>query len=397
MAAGTVLAVSPVQSTAKASIKLTANTIHQFQQYPAPQQHWSPPVAGQEQYAPVPPTSPPFQQHPQSQSSPPATSPAGKFKKNMKHMTCHFWFHYGSCRLPDSECLYAHEYLGPNSIAEKPVLRERGKPAVAGINALKETPEYHDWDEIHGRTRTIPTWETPSEMVDQSSPQERQEKREQEYARQEAAQQATKAILDAFRSTTAQLTQQESVQTLIDRQANTVTKPSLKRAFSDEPLSTNLESTNESQTSSLPGKAVKLDIEPSSSTAEANISTNDMERENIVLRQTVQTLSLIVSDMMRDSIATRAKGDQHINTLMQTIFALPIVDRDPLLRSLAGCMLAMTNNPIEAENKAKESMNAVRRELIKVGHGGLMTAWDSEFCKSQAEKDKQGMMGKGSQ
>lgn len=129
-----------------------------------------------------------------------------------------------------------------------------------------------------------------------------------------------------------------------------------------------------------PGKAPRLATDPPQSSIETTKPTNRIEAENRALRATVHKMSSIVSGLVHDSVKTRAKGDQHLNAMLSGVFNLPQPDRDKLLPPLAGCTTAMTKDLMDAENKARNSMEQVRGRLDSIGHGGLVKGWDREFA-----------------
>ncbi|KAL8980344.1 MAG: hypothetical protein Q9177_005908, partial [Variospora cf. flavescens] len=88
------------------------------------------------------------------QKSPPqgesvaGASPLGRRK--MKHLTCWYWHDKGDCVYPEDRCLYTHSYVGTQRIADAPVQKQPGMPAVAGRNALQAYPVYSDWTANRG-------------------------------------------------------------------------------------------------------------------------------------------------------------------------------------------------------------------------------------------------------
>ncbi|KAL8640683.1 MAG: hypothetical protein Q9228_002425 [Teloschistes exilis] len=278
----------------------------------------------------------------------------------MKDLTCWFWYNQGNCKRSDEDCLYSHRYLGPDKIADKPVLRE---PGMAGNNALKDSPEYRDWNEIHGRPKaTSSKWENPF-VVPYTG----------ELLKERKVEQDDQAAVTQESDNTNRLPQPQ------EQSASDVVAHH-KRAHPEETKFTTPGSHSMPPSSPQPGKAPRLATSLPQSSIETTKPTNRIEAENRALRATVQKMSSIVSGLVHDSVKIRAKGDQHLNAMLSGVFNLPQTDRDKLLPPLAGCTTAMTKDLMDAENKARKSMEQVRGRLDSIGRDGLVKGWDREFA-----------------
>ncbi|KAL8663731.1 MAG: hypothetical protein Q9202_003677 [Teloschistes flavicans] len=287
----------------------------------------------------------------------------------MKELTCWFWYHQGNCRRSDEDCLYSHRYLGPDKIADKPVLRE---PGMAGNNALKDSPEYRDWSEIHGRPKTTsPKWEIPF-VVPYTGDLFKERKAEEEDPA---------AVTRASDDTNRPLPQEQSVSGILARR---------KRSHPEELTFIIPGSNNMPSSSSQTGKAPKLAADPTSPTTEMTKPANPTEAENRALKETVQQMSGIISGLINDSATTRANGDPHLNAMLSGVYNLPEPYRGNLLPPLSGCANAMTKNHMDAENKARESMEKVSGKLDSIGQGGLVKGWDRGFAHLPMRRPGQG-------
>ncbi|KAL8725812.1 MAG: hypothetical protein Q9181_006278 [Wetmoreana brouardii] len=312
-----------------------------------------------------------------------------------KHLTCWFWYYEGRCRHSGAGCLYSHEYLGPNMVADRPVQRERGRPSVAGRNARKENPDYVNWQKTHGTSQTSPYKEISSRVREQIDTIHARHKTspeavEQELEHREAEQLAHDALVQAQQNVGNQDNELDITQ-LLNKQSEVDTKNYNKRSYSEEPAISTMEFTTLSASYSQPSKSMKLDSNDSSPTIDPEEPSADTDAENQTLRNAVQDLSRVALELVKSSAALRSRADDHSDDLIREAFKikkfLELSDsaRDSLLRPIAGCTEAFTAGSMDAEKKAKESIDEIREKLLGIGQGGLLIAWDRDICSSTTE------------
>ncbi|KAI4261850.1 MAG: hypothetical protein L6R42_002960 [Xanthoria sp. 1 TBL-2021] len=328
--------------------------------------------------------------------------------KTMKHLTCYYWADKGNCRNGDN-CFYAHTW-NSEGVAGKPIRKEPGststiapstslsliltimplEPAVAGKNAKKDNPAYIDWSRVHAPFNP-PRPKSPihpqiqaqiDEIHKKNTPalsleprlqrlQEAEMRSIQMRAIEAAGAAAHQARLDA---------RMKALDELIERlQRNETSNADTAAMESTAPTK---DSSSEPPSSPQETKAIKLDTDSTTTTA-ADTSTvmTDLVAENQALRSAVQDMANVVSSVMASNKDLRFQRNQLHDSLYHKIVKLPAEFQDVLMKPFANSTEGHEESR-HAEEQAKMSMYAVRTKMIEMGNGGLLTAWDRDFCSS---------------
>ncbi|KAI4267809.1 MAG: hypothetical protein L6R38_008085 [Xanthoria sp. 2 TBL-2021] len=328
--------------------------------------------------------------------------------KTMKHLTCYYWADKGNCRNGDN-CFYAHTW-NTEGQASKPIRKEPGstsaiapstslsivltmmalEPAVAGKNAQKENPAYIDWSRVHAPFNP-PRPKSPihpkiqaqiDDIRKKNTPvlsleprlqrlQEAEMRSIQMRAIEAAGAAAHQARLDA---------RMKALDELIERLERN--KTSNADTATSESTAPTLDSSSEPTSSPQESKAIKLDTDTTTNTA-ADTSTvmTDLVAENQALRSAVQDMAHVVSSVMASNRDLRFQRNQLHDSLFHKILKVPAEFQDVLLKPFADSTEGHEESR-NAEELATMSMYAVRTKMIEMGNGGLLTAWDRDFCSS---------------
>lgn len=326
--------------------------------------------------------------------------------KTMKHLTCYYWGNLGNCRNGDN-CYYAHTWNAEGQ-ASKPIRKEPGststiapstslsivltmtalEPAVAGKNAQKDNPAYIDWNRVHApfnppRPRSpihpriqaqiadIHNKHAPALSLDPRLQrlQEAEARTIQMRSLEAAGAAALKAGLDARTKALDELIERlERNKTSTADAAMTESAAATKDASSDPPQQES--------------KAIKLDAEtPMSTAADTSTVLTDLTAENQALRSAVQEMANVVSSVMASNADLRTQRTQLHDSLFHKMLRLPVQFQDAFMKAFNHSTEGFEGS-LQAEGEAKMAMYAVRKKMINVGHGGLLTAWDRDFCSS---------------
>lgn len=129
-------------------------------------------------------------------------------------------------------------------------------------------------------------------------------------------------------------------------------------------------------------KAIKLDAEtPMSTAADTSTVLTDLTAENQALRSAVQEMANVVSSVMASNADLRTQRTQLHDSLFHKMLRLPVQFQDAFMKAFNHSTEGFEGS-LQAEEEAKMAMYAVRKKMINVGHGGLLTAWDRDFCSS---------------
>lgn len=343
-----------------------------------------------------------------SQNSDPTASNVSRSPrmKTMKHLTCYYWGNLGNCRNGDN-CYYAHTWNAEGQ-ASKPIRKEPGststiapstslsivltmtalEPAVAGKNAQKDNPAYIDWNRVHApfnppRPRSPLHPKIQAQIADirkKHAPalsldprlqrlQEAEARTIQMRSLEAAGAAALKAGLDARMKALDELIERlERNKTSTADAAMTESAAATKDASSDPPQQES--------------KAIKLDAEtPMSTAADTSTVLTDLTAENQALRSAVQEMANVVSSVMASNADLRTQRTQLHDSLFHKIIRLPVQFQGAFMKAFNQSTEGFEGS-IQAEEEATMSMYAVRKKMINVGHGGLLTAWDRDFCSS---------------
>ncbi|KAI4233353.1 MAG: hypothetical protein LQ349_004451 [Xanthoria aureola] len=352
-------------------------------------------------------TSPPIQQpalpneQPQTPISGPskhaqATEPTESIvsrssrTKTMKHLTCYYWGTLGNCRNGDN-CYYAHTWNAEGQ-ASKPIRKEPGKPAVAGKNAQKDNPAYIDWNRVHApfnppRPRSPLHPKIQAQIADihkKHAPvlsldprlqrlQEAETRSIQMRSIEAAGAAAHKARLDA---------RMEALDELIERLERNKTSTADAATTESAAATKDASSAPPSSPQQQESKAIKLDTETTTSTAiDTSTVLTDLTAENQALRSAVQEMASVVSSVRASNVDLRAQRNQLHDSLFHKMIRLPVQFQDAFMKAFNQSTEGFEGS-LQAEEEAKMAMYAVRKKMIDLGHGGLLTAWDRDFCSS---------------
>ncbi|KAL8732254.1 MAG: hypothetical protein Q9166_002826 [cf. Caloplaca sp. 2 TL-2023] len=317
-----------------------------------------------------------------------AGSPHGKM---MKHLTCYYWAAFGNCKHKEENCFYSHRHEGCDGVASKPIHKEPGKPAVAGKNANKEEPEYVNWERVHALTNPpapkaplhpkvqeqlkaikkkhdVPLSNDPHVRALQLAEQRTIEQRAIEAAGAAEQHERLEARIMALDELMERLGAQQTSPDITF--ATTNTDP-CKRSSSDPTLSPQLkkERLSDTETSMAPA------IDTTSVMA-------DLVAENQAMRTAVQDMAGVVSTVMTANTTMRANRSQLHDSMWDKILKTSDPeDKKRLFQAFANSAQGLEETR-GAEEKAKNAVEAVRQKMVELGQGGLLTAWDRDFCQS---------------
>ncbi|KAI4224358.1 MAG: hypothetical protein L6R36_004733 [Xanthoria steineri] len=343
-----------------------------------------------------------------SQASDPTASKVSRSPrmKTMKHLTCYYWGTLGNCRNGDN-CYYAHTWNAEGQ-ASKPIRKEPGststiapstslsivltmtalEPAVAGKNAQKDNPAYIDWNWVHApfnppRPRSPLHPKIQAQIADihkKHAPalsldprlqrlQEAEARSIQMRSLEAAGAAAHMASLDARMKALDELIERlERNKTSTADAATTESAAATKDALSDPPQQES--------------KAIKLNTEATRSTAvDTSTVLTDLTAENQALRGAVQEMANIVSSVMASDADLRTQRTQLHDSLFHKIIRLPVQSQGAFMKAFNQSTEGFEGS-LQAEEEAKMAMYAIRKKMINLGHGGLLTAWDRDFCSS---------------
>ncbi|KAL8853647.1 MAG: hypothetical protein Q9221_001458 [Calogaya cf. arnoldii] len=345
---------------------------------------------------PPTPTSDPLQH---AQASNPSEGNTFKPPRNktMKHLTCFYWYNYANC-IHGDRCFYSHTCDGTEGVASKPIHKEPGKPAVAGKNAQKEKPDYIDWDQVHAPTN-LPRPKPPLHPRVQAQIAQIHEKHSpafsadpQERRRQEADQRAFTMRASEAAGAAAHQERLDARMKALDELVERLQGNKISTAKSPATQSTASASRSFSDPTSLrpESKAIKLDTDLTKSTVDTSTAmpTNltatvltDLTVENQALRSAIQDMANVVSTVTARNLDLRMNRLQLSDSLYEKIAKLPEEFQRPLMEPLAFNAQAADDSR-DVEGQARMNMYAVRKKMIEMGNGGLLTAWDRDFCSS---------------
>ncbi|KAL9059683.1 MAG: hypothetical protein Q9206_001363 [Seirophora lacunosa] len=293
------------------------------------------------------------------QTSPPQgetskASPPGRPK--MKHLTCYYWHDKGNCKYPEELCLYKHSYVGTLRIADAPVQKQPGMPAVAGKNALQENPVYNDWTANRG---ALP--QDPRRSTHVTSPETLQEPN---VAKTEHA------LPEEEPSTQVPLSPEYSPEEPRQQEREKSTK---REAPEDDDIFASAPHPKALRSRSFPS------AEPTPSAA-----AQETEAQNVLLREAVQGFSHIVSHLLKGRVLALQLKNKGCGTLLDEIKALPGDYQTGLLKPLRSITKGVTAQAA-ADDEAKKSLDDLREKLVAAGLGDLLTVMDQGFCVSAAE------------
>ncbi|KAL8995816.1 MAG: hypothetical protein Q9169_004536 [Polycauliona sp. 2 TL-2023] len=264
------------------------------------------------------------------------------------------------------------------------------EPAVAGKNAQKENPDYIDWSRKHAPFNLPPPKSplhpkvqaqidsirqkyTPAISLDPriQALQEAEQRSVTMRAIEAAGAAAHQAKLDA---------RMKALDELIERlerdrtsAADTVTTKSNTPPM--EPSGAPASPPQES-------KAIRLDtVTKTAGTTDTSKVMTDLTAENQALRSAVQDMANVVSTVMASNADLRVQRHQLHDSLFNKILKLPEKQQETILKSFGNSTLLFEESR-HTEEQARMTMYAVRAKLIALGYGGLLTAWDREFCSS---------------
>lgn len=129
-------------------------------------------------------------------------------------------------------------------------------------------------------------------------------------------------------------------------------------------------------------KAIKLDTDTTTTSVASTSSVmTDLTAENQALRKAVQDMANVVSTVMSNNVDLRVQRHQLHDSLFHKILKLPVEYQDVLLMPFANSTHGVEESRLAGE-QARTAMYNIRAKLIKMGCGGLLTAWDRDFCSS---------------
>ncbi|KAL8806027.1 MAG: hypothetical protein Q9182_001559 [Xanthomendoza sp. 2 TL-2023] len=314
--------------------------------------------------------------------------------KSMKHETCWFWRNSADgCKLPEEQCLYAHAWQEGMRVAGKPIHRE---PGMAGKNAEKTRPDYIDWRSYHAGG-SFPSLKHPLPPRVQAQIESIRSKHEPAYSDdpkikelQQALQRSETSSLEKRQADTIETAEHEArldarirvYDELIERLGESQSSLGREAAASEELAHLGRSSSDPTHS---PGghKSTKVAVEASNPPA-VNTSKvlTDLVSENQALRHAVHDLAQVVSTVMTSNVAIKSSRNRLNDELFDLILKLPPADQDAFLLPFArSTQVAEASRP--AEEDAKRAMDAVRNKMVEIGQGGLLTAWDRDFCTSE--------------
>ncbi|KAI4109112.1 MAG: hypothetical protein LQ339_001918 [Xanthoria mediterranea] len=347
-----------------------------------------------------------------SQASDPTASKVSRSPrmKTMKHLTCYYWGTLGNCRNGDS-CYYAHTWNAEGQ-ASKPIRKEPGststiapssslsivltmtalEPAVAGKNAQKDNPAYIDWNRVHApfnppRPRSPLHPKIQAQIADihkKHAPvlsldprlqrlQEAEARSIQMRSLEAAGAAAHKASLDA---------RMKALEELIERLERNKTSTADAATTESAAATKDASSAPSSSPQQQESKAIKLDAETTMSTAvDTSTVLTDLTAENQALRGAVQEMANVVSAVRASNADLRNQRTQLHDSLFHKMIRLPVQFQDAFLKAFDQSTEGYEGS-LQAEEEAKMAMYAIRKKMINLGHGGLLTAWDRDFCSS---------------
>ncbi|KAL8780725.1 MAG: hypothetical protein Q9213_006338 [Squamulea squamosa] len=311
--------------------------------------------------------------------------------RKMKHLTCYYWAKYENCRFSEEDCIYSHHYEGCERIASKPIHKEPGMPAVAGHNAMKDNPNYINWKLVNAAFDP-PRPKSPLHPKIQAQIENIRKKHVPEYSKdpqikilQQAEQRAIEmrkidavgaaahhARLDArIKALEEVIERLGGDKTLSESQTTTTSSTAPTTRTSSDPI-----------TSPPAIKEAKLNIDTSKT---PNIDTSkvmtDLVAENQALRSAIQDMAQVVSTAMASNATIRARRHQLHDSLFMKILKLPEEWHDLLLKPFSTSTQGFQDTR-DDEERARMLMYAIRAKLVEIGHGGLLTSWDRDFCRS---------------
>ncbi|KAL8808824.1 MAG: hypothetical protein Q9200_003990 [Gallowayella weberi] len=276
-------------------------------------------------------------------------------------------------------------------------------PAVAGKNAEKIRPDYINWRSYHAGgslyKTPVPSYKTPVPPRVQAQIENIRSKHEPAYSEdpkikelQQALQRAETSSLEKFQVDLSEAAEYEArlearikvYDELIERFGGSQSSLGTEAAASEGIARI---SRSSSDPTHLPGanKSTKVAVEASNTPAiEPSKVLTDLVSENQALRHAVHDLAQVVSTVMTSNVAIKSTRSRLQDELFDLILKLPADDQDAFLRPFAhSTQVAEANRP--AEEDAKRAMDAVRNKMVEIGQGGLLTAWDRDFCMSIPE------------
>ena len=132
----------------------------------------------------------------------------------------------------------------------------------------------------------------------------------------------------------------------------------------------------------LGSKAAKLDnVTTPNTAADTSKVMTELTVENQALRNAVQDMANVVSSVMSNNLDLRVNRNQLHDSIFHKAMKLPADYHDIFLNAFANTTMDFTKSQ-RIDEQAKMSMYAVRAKLIEMGYGGLLTAWDRDFCSA---------------
>ncbi|KAL9626747.1 MAG: hypothetical protein Q9204_007069 [Flavoplaca sp. TL-2023a] len=326
--------------------------------------------------------------------------------RTMKHLTCWYWARLGNCRNGD-RCYYSHTFEGTDGVADKPVHKEPGstlasiilsrlltpvipEPAVAGKNAQKQRPAYIDWDLMH-KVDDPPQPKSPlppniqaqiALLYEKHTPAvslEPRLQRLQEVEQRAFTERASEAAGAAAHH--ARLDERmTALNELIERlERNNTTTAGTART---ESTASTMEFSGDPTSAPQETKAIKLETDTTTTTAATTASVmTDLTAENQALRKAVHDMANVVSTVMSNNVDLRVQRNQLHDSLFHKILKLPVEYQDVLLKPFANSTDGVQVSRLAGE-QARTAMYNIRAKLIEMGCGGLLTAWDRDYCSS---------------
>ncbi|KAL8680898.1 MAG: hypothetical protein Q9224_006905, partial [Gallowayella concinna] len=269
-------------------------------------------------------------------------------------------------------------------------------PAVAGRNAEKPRPDYIDWRGYHAGGSLLSP-KAPLAPRIQAQINNIRSKHEPAFSEdpkikdlQQALQRAEKSSIEKRQADVFEAADHEArlkarikvYDELIERLGGSQPSPRTAAAAS-EGVSRVSRSSSDPTHSPGPSKSTKVAVDVADTPAiDTSKVLTDLVAENQVLRNTVQDLAQVVSTVMTSNVAIKSTRNHLHDELFDLILKLPADDQEAFFRPFAhSTQMAEEKRP--AEEEAKRAMEAVRNKMVEIGQGGLLTAWDRDFCTSR--------------
>ncbi|KAL8769375.1 MAG: hypothetical protein Q9209_004602 [Squamulea sp. 1 TL-2023] len=127
-------------------------------------------------------------------------------------------------------------------------------------------------------------------------------------------------------------------------------------------------------------KEAKLNIDTSTAPAiDTSKVMTDLVAENQALRSAIQDMAQVISTAMASNATIRVSRHQLHDSLFMKILKLPEEWHDLLLKPFSISTQGFLDTR-DDEERARMLMYAIRAKLVEIGHGGLLTSWDRDFC-----------------